>query len=147
MIAFRIRFNNRKLATAGLPGHHVVSAIATSVARRPEVVRNARPRQIKARDLKFELGGLWTAPDGAQESVSWTNILTLAPGDKLSIEVVDTDEVDPPRYRSRMDAPSLETAEKTQLRQLTKKYGKNAAPSGTRHNKALQRTGRRPARR
>jgi hypothetical protein len=36
MIAFRIRFNNRKLATAGLHGHHVVSAIATSVARRPE---------------------------------------------------------------------------------------------------------------
>jgi hypothetical protein len=79
--------------------------------------------------------------------VSWTKILTLAPGDKISIEVVDTDKADPPVYRSRMEAPSLEAAEKTQLRELTKKYGKDGASTGTRHNKALQRPGRKPARR
>jgi hypothetical protein len=73
--------------------------------------------------------------------VSWTNILTLAPGDKISIEVVDTDKADPPRYRSRMDAPSVEAAERTQLRQLTKKYGKKKASAATRHNKALQTDG------
>ena len=41
----------------------------------------------------------------------------------------------------RMDAPSLEAAEKTQLRQLTKKYGKPKASAATRHNKALQADG------
>ena len=61
MIAFRIKLNGRKLSTAGLPGYHVVSAIATSVLRRPDVPGKVRRRRAAEPELKFELGGLWTS--------------------------------------------------------------------------------------
>ena len=118
----------------------MLSAIATSVVRVPEVVKLARPRLLSARDLKFELGGLWTAPDGAQEHVSWTNILSLKPGDRLSLEVVETEKVDEPSHRKRTEAPTLEASEKRYLRHLKKKYARTSkARAGGRHNKPLQR--------
>ncbi len=58
MIAFRIKLNGRKVTTAGLPGYHVVSAIATSVLRRPNVVGEVRSRRADRPQLRFELGGL-----------------------------------------------------------------------------------------
>lgn len=148
MIAFRIKLNGRKLSTAGLPGYHVVSAIATSVLRRPDVVGKVRSPRAKNPELKFELGGLWTPPDGAQEHVSWTAIRTLRPGDKLSLEIVETDKADQPVHRSRMEGFSIEAAERNQLRHLLKKYGRTSSTTGAgRHDKAAPRTGRRPARR
>jgi hypothetical protein len=141
MIAFRIKLNGRKIATAGLPGHHVLSAIASSVVRSPEAVKLRMPRRLSARALKFELGGLWTAPDGAREHVSWTNILSLKPGDRLSLEVVETDRVDEPSHRQRTDPTTIEAAEKLQLQYLKKKYARSTRRrSGGRHNKPLQRT-------
>jgi len=132
MIAFRIKLNGRRIATAGLPGHHVLSAIATSVVRRPEILKRARPGRLTARDLGFELGGLWIAPDGAQEHVSWMNTLSLKRGDKLSIEVLETERVDEPSRRSRSETPSLEAAEKRQLRYLKRKYARVSKPSRSR---------------
>ena len=138
MIAFRIRFNNRKLATAGLPGHHVVSAIATSAARRPEVVRNARPRKIKPRDLKFELGGLWHgARRGAGERVMDQHPDPRTWGQDFH-RGCGHGQDRPAAVPIENGCSVAEVAEKTQLRQLTKKYSKKKASAATRHNKALQ---------
>jgi hypothetical protein len=131
MIAFRIKLNGRRIATAGLPGHHVLSAIATSVVRDPEVVKLARPRRLSERDLKFEVGGLWTAPDGAREQVSWTRIHSLKPGDTLSLEILETNRVDKPAHRQRSEPAALEKLEKVErqtLRHLKKKYARRKAP-------------------
>lgn len=148
MIAFRVKLNGRKVSTAGLSGYHVVSAIATSVLRGPDVVGKVRRRRSAEPELKFELGGLWTSPDGAREHVSWTNIHALKVGDRLSLEIVDTESADEPLHRSRTEAFTIETAERNQLRHLLEKYGPaSSIEGGGRHNKALQRTGRRPARR
>jgi len=141
MIAFRIRLNGKKLATAGLPGRHVVSAITTSVVRAPEIVHLAKPRRLERQKLHFELGGLWTSPDGAQEHVSWTNRLVLKSGDKLLIEIVDTSRPDEPRHRARTDAMSIEASEKKYLRHLLKKFGLPRGDRRTRHNKALHADG------
>ena len=146
MIAFRIKLNGRKVSTAGLPGYHVVSAIATSVLRRPDIVGKVRRRRSQEPELKFELGGLWTSPDGAREHVSWTNLHALKAGDKLLLEIVDTESADEPLLRSRTEALTIETAERNQLRHLLKKYGPPVTERGGRHNKKLQRTGRQPAR-
>jgi hypothetical protein len=135
MIAFRITLNGRRIVTAGLPGQHVLSAIATSVVRAPEVAKLARPRRLGARELQFELGGLWTAPDGAKEHVSWTNVLPLKRGDKLSIEVLETERVDDPTRRERSEAPSIEAAEKRHLRYLKKKYPESSKSGGERRQK------------
>jgi hypothetical protein len=141
MIAFRIKLNGRKVATVGLPGYHVVSAIATSVLRRADVVGSSRPRP-KRPDLRFELGGLWTSPEGAREHVSWTRFRTLRPGDKISLEIVETTNADEPIHRTRDEAISIETAERAQLRHLKKKYARaQPTASGGRHNKALQTDG------
>ena len=112
MIAFRLKLNGRKIVTAGLPGDHVLSAVVSSVVRGSDVVKRARPRRLTHRALKLELGGLWTALDGGQEHVSWTDILSLKPGDKLSLEVLETDKVDEPSHRKRMEADYQKKTEK-----------------------------------
>jgi hypothetical protein len=148
MIAFRIKLNGRKVATAGLPGYHVVSAITHSVLRRPNVAGKARSRRSEAPELRFELGGLWTSPEGDMEHVSWTRAHILRPGDRLSLEIVETKSADEPIHRSRSEASFIEAAERNQLRQLQKKYGRSSSNAGGgRHNKPLQRTGRGAARR
>jgi hypothetical protein len=142
MIAFRIKLNGQKVATAGLPGYHVVSAIATSVLRRADVVGRSPSRRPKRPELRFELGGLWTSPEGAREHVSWTRFRTLRPGDKISLEIIETDSADEPIHRTRDEAVSIETAERAQLRHLKKKYaGTRPTESNKRHNKALQPAG------
>jgi hypothetical protein len=76
------------------------------------------------------------------ESVSWTKIHTLRPGDKLSLEIVETTKADEPLHRARTEAFSIEAAERNQLRHLQKKYGRaSAKTSGGRSNKAGQRAG------
>jgi hypothetical protein len=142
MIAFRIKLNGRKVSTAGLPGFHVVSAIATSVLRRPDIVGKVRRRRSQEPELKFELGGLRTSADGAREHVSWTNVHALKAGDKLLLEIVDTENADEPLHRSRTEALTIEAAERNQLRHLLKKYGPAVTERGGRHNEAL-RTSRR----
>jgi hypothetical protein len=80
--------------------------------------------------------------------VSWTEILQLKPGDRLSLEVLETERVDEPSHRTRMEADYQEKSEKRYLGYLKKKYARSSnSRSSGRHNKALQRPGRRPARR
>jgi hypothetical protein len=142
MIAFRIKLNGRKIVTAGLPGNHVLSAITSSVVRAPGAVKPSRRRRLSHRKVKFELGGLWTTPDGAKEHVSWTDILSLKPGDRLSLEVLETVKVDQPSHRTRMEADYQEKSEKQYLGYLKKKYARSSnSRAGGRHNKALQTDG------
>ena len=59
MIGFRIVVNGKQLVTAGLTGHHVVSAILSYVVRDP--ARKAEwpdPRSFVERELEFSVGGL-----------------------------------------------------------------------------------------
>jgi hypothetical protein len=145
VLAFRVQVNRKGLATAGLPGDHVLSAIHTSVVRWEATRRSwAGHRPFRRKDLTFSLGGMITHKDGAHEHVDWAYI-NLKPGDTITLQVIEAERVDEPRHRRKTERPTIEESERRELTRLRKKYPSRGRrrPSNT----ALQRTGRRPARR
>ena len=99
MLAFRVRLNGKRIATAGINGPHVLTAMITSVARGQEA-RRRWPRDVRfrAKELTLELGGMISHRDGAREHVDWAT-LGLKSGDTVSVTIVDTPRVDEPARR------------------------------------------------
>ena len=94
VLAFRVRVNRKKLATAGLAGGHVLSAIFASVVRRATRRSWAADRPFRRKELTFSLGGMVTHRDGAHEHVDWA-YLNLKSGDTVTLKVIETKHVDP----------------------------------------------------
>jgi hypothetical protein len=137
VLAFRVRMNRKVLATAGLPGPHVLTAILTSVVR-GEATRRTWPSDIpfQRKQLDFSLGGMITHRDGAQEFVDWVR-LNLKPGDTITVEIIKTKRVEQPTHRNKTEAPTIEDSERRELKRLRKKYSaRGQKPS----NKPLQRS-------
>ena len=136
MLAFRVRVNRKNLATAGLPGAHVLSAVCTSVLRGETTRRSwAGDGPFRRKELTFSLGGMITHPDGAHEHVDWAH-LDLKPGDTVVLKVIDAERIDEPRRRHKTEGPTIEESERRELKRLRKKYSsRGVRPS----NKALQR--------
>ena len=96
MIGFRIVVNGKRLVTAGLTGHHVVSAILSSVVRDP--ARKAEwpdPHSFVERELEFSVGGL---DSDQKQHVDWL-AREVTVGDRIEIQIVDTDKFDAPISR------------------------------------------------
>jgi len=96
MIGFRVALNGNQLVTAGLAGHHVVSAILSYVVRDP--ARKAgwpNPRTFVERELEFSVGGL---DSDLEQHVNWL-ARELAVGDRIEIQIVDADAFDAPVSR------------------------------------------------
>jgi hypothetical protein len=147
MIAFRVKVNGRKVATAGLSAYHLVSAHIRSFRRRTRATMKGRRKRGGKPDLSFSVTGLLSSPDGTHEHFSWASLRALKVGDALSLKVVETDRVDEPTRRPSPNKALREAMERRQLRDLLKKYGGTPTGGDKRHNLALQRAGRRPARR
>lgn len=122
MLAFRVRLNGTNLATAGLPGAHVLSAILTSVVRGEATRRSwAGDVPFQRKELTFSLGGMMTHRNGAHEHVDWA-YLNLRPGDTVTLEVVQTGRVDQPTHRRSTERSNIEESERRELKRLRKKY-------------------------
>jgi hypothetical protein len=67
MLGFRARLNRRQVATVGIPGPHVLTAIISSIIRE-KAVRRVRPKG-PADELTLELGGLAIYRDGTREDL------------------------------------------------------------------------------
>jgi hypothetical protein len=137
VLAFRVRVNQKKLATAGLAGAHVLSAIFTSVVRGEATRRSwAADRPFRRKELTFSLGGMITHRDGAHEHVDWAH-LNLKSGDTVTLKVIETKHVDPPTRWRKTEGPTIEESERRDLKRLRKKYSsRGRQPS----NKPLQPT-------
>jgi len=137
VLAFRVRVNRKKLATAGLRGAHVLSAIVTSVVRGEATRRSwAADIPFQRKELTLSLGGMITRRDGAREHVDWA-YLKLKPGDTVTLEVVNAERADEPTHRRRTERPTIEESELRALKRLRKKYSlRGRKPSNT----PLQRT-------
>ena len=108
MIGFRIVLNGKQLVTAGLGGHHVVSAILSSVVRDPATKPDwPAGRVFVERELEFSVGGL---DSDRNQHVDWL-MRKVKAGDRIEIEIVDADELDAPRSR-RPKKPSPDLAAK-----------------------------------
>ena len=137
MLAFRVRVNRKNLATAGLPGAHVLSAIFTSVVRGEAARRSwAADVPFQRKELTFSLGGMLTHRDGAHEHVDWA-YLNLKPGDTVTLKIIETERVDQPARRHKTEGPTIEESERRELKRLRKKSSSSGRPPS---NKPLQRT-------
>lgn len=122
MLAFRVQLNGKRIATAGIKGPHVVTAMITSVARGTEARRLwPRDADFQAKELTLQLGGMISHRGGANEHVEWAN-LDLKRGDTVTLTVVNTVRVDEPAHRHRTERTTIEVAERRQLERLQQKY-------------------------
>ena len=137
MIAFRIVVNGKRIVTAGLPGHHVLSAILSSVWRDPAQKAKWRSKQ---RFLERELGLSMTGLDiDLERHFGWFN-RAVKVGDRIEIEVLDTDDADSPVHRSRKSLTAKKATSGSRARKAEstarQRPRKRAAGSGKRKSKA-----------
>jgi len=121
MIAFKVHLNKRKVATVGVPGHGVISAILCSVRRFKETVPKGEP----TKELTFSLGGLVSKPSGPGETLRWYDE-PVRVGDTITIQIVDAPKVDAPTIRVKQDPLLLEKSERQYYLRLKKKYENTA---------------------
>lgn len=105
MIAFEVTVNGKKVTRAGIDGDGVVSLTLSRVTQDGEG------------DLVLEVSGL-----AGDEHVAWYRS-ELTAGETFAVEIVETDEVDPPATRYAADADVVESAEREYYEQLKAKYG------------------------
>lgn len=113
MIAFEIHLNHQKLCRAGIGDSGVLSAIVTWAAA-------AMSTGTKDETLFLNIGGLIT-PEG--KHVSWANQKPLAAGDKILLNIVETDSVDEHQRRDPADDARLRQARENQVRRSARELG------------------------
>ncbi|HYQ42839.1 MAG TPA: hypothetical protein VER11_12750 [Polyangiaceae bacterium] len=126
MIGFRVVLNGKQLVTAGFLGHHVLSAIVSSVVRDP--ARKASwqgKRAFVEREVELSVGGL---DIDREQHVSWLS-REFAVGDRIEIQIVDAGEFDEPRSRRPRKPAVTNAAESKVERKQVKKARANSNAS------------------
>lgn len=123
MIGFEIVIDGQRICTAGVGDLGVVSAI-TSCVRRLSRDSNSGPEAPSEyeEELMLQVGGLAHDSDGADVNLNWLD-QPLSVGQRITLTVVDTAQIDPPRRRHRED-PSWVAERKREYYELLKReYG------------------------
>ncbi|MEO8677214.1 MAG: hypothetical protein ABI569_16680 [Casimicrobiaceae bacterium] len=94
MRALKVRINDQTPVTAGAADLGVLSVIVTCVGKLgPDAVS---PRGSEADELKIDLGGLTSRPaDSVNENFEWLPGVPVKVGDKITVEILETEHVDP----------------------------------------------------
>lgn len=108
MLAFEVYLNGEKLCLAGVEGHGVLSAIATSV------VGNG------GADLFLQVGGLDSA---TRDHFDWVSQRPLGVGDEVRLTIVEAASVDDPADRRKADSPTDIRSQQAYVRAWAKKFG------------------------
>jgi len=125
MPAFQVSLNGKKVATAGVGGHGVLSANVTWVRRKGEQTRAKKPGGVEE-ELFLHLGGLITPK---QEHVSWADC-RLKVGDEVNVKIVESSIIDRLRVRRRSD-PARDLREQSKhVRMMAKKFGWKISAKG-----------------
>jgi len=120
MITFKVSLNGTKICIAGVRDVGVLSAIVTCVRRKAQDRRRGSRRQ----ELSVEVGGL---DGGANEHLKWLS-RRLRVGDRLAIEVIESETVDTPTRRHRDDPRMVQRAKRRYLARLKKEYAADPRP-------------------
>src|SRR5579862_2887683 len=107
MRAFKVELNGKQLCVAGIGDDGVLNTMV-------DYVGNGRRKRLHLR-----VGGLFSP---TEEHVRWRN-LRLKVGDTVAVTVIDTDSVDKPRVRFRLDPKAVESNQKAYVRTLAKRFG------------------------
>lgn len=108
MRAFEIHRNGEKLYVAGIGENGVLTAIVCFAAGKGSI------------DLHLQVGGLVSR---SAEHVTWIRQRPLQVGDKIQVKIVETDFVDPPKTRVRIDPAKDVQAQKDYVRAAAKQLG------------------------
>jgi hypothetical protein len=118
MPAFQVSLSGRKLCTAGVGDHGVLTTMVTWVRRKGGDTLEKRPDSVEE-ELSLHVGGLITPK---QEHVGWVE-RPLKAGDEVRVKIVEAAKVGRPRERRRRD-PAIELrSQKKYCRMLAKKFG------------------------
>jgi hypothetical protein len=123
MIAFEISIDDQKQCTAGVPELGVASVIANWVRRESRDPTSGHP--IRGRfeeELTLDVGGLTHDPDGAAVHLRWLH-QSLKVGQKITLTIVETTEVDPARTRDREDPEWRERRKREYYERMKREYG------------------------
>jgi hypothetical protein len=133
MYAIRTQINNDKPIVGGANDLGVLTAILTLAGK---LGSTSQPlRDDGTADFTFRLGGLTSRGEGMQdEHLVWLETRDLKPGDKLTLEVIETNIVDP--VESGSDADERANDERSYFEhckqayfELREKYEGNNNPS------------------
>ena len=94
MYAFKVSINGQKPVVGGAPDLGVLSAILTATGKLgPSSVPH---REDATQDFTFRLGGLTSRGKGeTDEHLVWLQADELKPGDVVTVEIIETEDVDP----------------------------------------------------
>ena len=107
MLAFNVHLNNERLCTAGVGEDGVLTAILSWVKRKDE-----------DEQCDFEVAGLVSAP---QEHLSWIQ-RHLKTGDRIRIDIVETEMGDSPGVRNRRDPVDDLERQKQHVRTMAERF-------------------------
>jgi hypothetical protein len=94
MLAFRVKLNDESPITGGALDLGVLTATISAVGQLGPNTR--RRRDDGGIDVDLRLGGLTSRGPGIQdEHLVWFEAHELKPGDKVVVEVIDTERPDP----------------------------------------------------
>lgn len=123
MIAFEISVDGEKLCTAGVSDLGVTSVLASWVRRAARNAASGEPIPGGfEEELRLEVGGLTHDPDGAAVQLKWLQE-PLHVGQRITLAVVETNQVDPPRSRNREDPQWVERKKREYYERSKREYG------------------------
>jgi hypothetical protein len=123
MIAFEISIDGQKTCTAGVSDVGVASVMVAWVRRpaRDPTSEEAIPGRFEE-ELTLDAGGLTHDPDGASAHLNWLR-QTLKVGQQITLAIVETEVVDPPRTRDREDPTRIKRQKREYYERLKREYG------------------------
>jgi hypothetical protein len=128
MLAFEISIDGRKMCTMALTDLDVATVTTTWVRRpAPDPVSGDPSTASPESELKLDVGGLQRDADGASVHLRWLH-QALAPGQRITLAIVETDDGDPPRSREREDPASADRRKRQYYERLKREYGEANAP-------------------
>jgi hypothetical protein len=94
MYAFKVQINGQEPLVGGAEDLSVLTAIVTATGKLGSA--SFPQRDDGTKDIDFRLGGLTARGEGKKdEHLTWLEATALKPGDRISIEIVETDTADP----------------------------------------------------
>lgn len=124
MTAFKVSLNGKQVCIAGVSEFGVVSANVTWVRRKPGMSHDGKNIE---EELTADVGGL---DSNAGEHLNWM-ARPLLIGDRVTIEVVESDSVDEPKRRYRDDPRKVERAKKRYAERIRKEFGEMITPTAS----------------
>lgn len=106
MLSFKVSLNGKKLCLAGIGKRGVLSAILSWAA------------SDRGEDLFLHVGGLANG-----EHIDWIDQQHLQVGDELRVEICETESIDDPARKRRIDAAETLDGKKRHVRRMVNELG------------------------